>query len=458
MDPLTFTLASLVSPLLLAAFGAWTYTSWRVGVWLGMVIFVCRAVWVTIVSVDFGPVNVYPDDILFGLLAFVAVARLIHDVDLAVQRLPWLALGLIAVVSLYMGVNEFGTKLAGNEARRFFYFYIAVLYVSSFRLGPKALRQFVRMLNYVSLALLALAVVRWVQGIAGIAPESQFLGRIDPNPDELPSLFRVLFHNEALFLCQVLLINLWYLLRTQSRKARVYVALLFPAVVILQHRTIWVVLVILAAGMIFRNALRTKAIPYLVGAVLILGIASVALIKSNQLQAVTEALARSADEPIVNDRSTFSWRVEGWQRLLDRPLADLATGDPFGAGYARVVQGTRVDYSPHNDYIEVLLRVGIGGLLILLITYGQVLRRGRLLEESFSEARILFFIIASQLVYYVTYPPEFEQGLILGFCVAMTVGPLGERVAWRRWPRIRTWVRQRQPLPAAEPGQLRQEA
>jgi hypothetical protein len=92
--------------------------------------------------------------------------------------------------------------------------------------------------------------------------------------------------------------------------------------------------------------------------------------------------------------------------------------------------GRVVDVSPHNFYIEVLVRVGIIGLIILLAIYAKVLpglarvHREGSLDASLLTANVLFVVVAVQLVYYIPYSGNnAAQALVLGLgCAVASAG------------------------------------
>jgi hypothetical protein len=91
-------------------------------------------------------------------------------------------------------------------------------------------------------------------------------------------------------------------------------------------------------------------------------------------------------------------------------------GSPFGSGYAReIAVGTMhgiVEVNPHNFYVQVFLRLGIVGLALMVVIYARLLQRSRRLGDSWGQATC--FLLLTQLVFFSTYPPSFEQGLLLG--------------------------------------------
>ena len=125
-----------------------------------------------------------------------------------------------------------------------------------------------------------------------------------------------------------------------------------------------------------------------------------------------------------SDRSTFTGRIEGWQELVGEwsrgDLAGYLIGSPFGSGYARVQQGGVVTWTPHNYYLQTLLRTGVIGVFALIAVYGVGMYRLLWTEsEPISHGPLFFALLAMELAYFIPYPALFEQSIFSGvaFCV-----------------------------------------
>jgi hypothetical protein len=130
---------------------------------------------------------------------------------------------------------------------------------------------------------------------------------------------------------------------------------------------------------------------------------------------IGSALSDSAAET-QGDRSTFAWRVLGWQDLLDEPrsLVHWLIGVPFGSGYDRYIRGGLVAVSPHNYYLHVVLRLGLIGLVFLVVLYVLI---WRLFMRSGSADLALRLMIVGQLVFFMSFAAFMEQGVLLGLCL-----------------------------------------
>ena len=124
---------------------------------------------------------------------------------------------------------------------------------------------------------------------------------------------------------------------------------------------------------------------------------------------------------MTSSDSTFTWRTKGWSELLsthDSP-SELATGQPAGAGFARVIDGRLVDVSPHNGFVDAYIRFGLPGVLCLL-WLGLLLwfRRSDVGPATGLTAEAVGLLVLTQLVFSIAYSLDPIQGMIAGILVA----------------------------------------
>jgi hypothetical protein len=189
------------------------------------------------------------------------------------------------------------------------------------------------------------------------------------------------------------------------------VLLLF--VVLLQHRTIWVVAVamVMAGFVLTTVARRRESLP---AAIAVLSVSLVVLMyQLGAFGTVGNAIATSFEEA-RRSNSTLEWRVAGWQQLLPSSPAEWLSGVPFGSGYDRVVSGGLVTVGPHNYYVHLLLRLGLFSLVLLIGWYVLTWRR---LSSKGPWDVTLRVLMVGQLVFFVTYSASPEQGVLLGLCM-----------------------------------------
>lgn len=185
--------------------------------------------------------------------------------------------------------------------------------------------------------------------------------------------------------------------------------------VLLQHRTVWAATIVMAV--VWWALIPARAGQRLASAA--------AAVVSSCVAALTFAVGMFGEVGSVladsfaetqGANSTFSWRVLGWQELMDgsKTLTEWLLGSPFGSGYDRWVGGVVISVSPHDYYLHVALRLGAVGLLTLLALYVLVWQR---LGSGGNGSPALRLVVVSQLVLFVSYSPFPEQGILLGLCV-----------------------------------------
>lgn len=401
-----------------------------VGAGLVLAVFVWQAIAITPLPavLGLGSIWVYPLDVVFAALAVAGLARVVQRGPRTFLRQPqltWLMFGLLILLAFVRGVAAFGPQAAGVDFRKFFYLFAGVLYFSAFMPVQQRLRRFQDGWLLVAGLLVLLSLVRWAVELLGLPMASAWSSR---------GSMRVLNSAEALFLAQVLLIMLYGQLgRLRSRQTGRFAMVLFPVVVLLQHRTVWVALFVAIILILLRErVLRRKLLVLVAVGAMVTG-AGLLLVFGDG----GEALLRNR----ASNTGTLEWRIEGWRALLAEQATsrvDLFVGRPFGAGYARTLASTGavVEVSPHNFYVELLLRVGIVGLAVFIWTQIWLLQRflrsrpGEVVVRHFNP-RLLLVLLTVQLVYYLTYSPSSEQGMLMGIMFGVAYAAQEQEIGLR---------------------------
>ncbi len=197
-------------------------------------------------------------------------------------------------------------------------------------------------------------------------------------------------------------------------------------VVLLNRRTVWLALIAGAAVI----ALQAHRSGIRLGRRTVVGAVSATIAVVSIYLAIAgfgapdEALAR----PAVHS-GTLEWRIQGWEVLLQTWWPDpvhWVIGEPMGTGFDRRINGAELHSEAHNFYFNTLLRTGTVGLMALLgLTVGVLRRlwrapvRGGLLAPELFPA-----LLTMQIVWFMTWIPGPEQGILTGLAVAM-VGKVG---------------------------------
>lgn len=377
-----------------------------------------------------GPVRVGTSDILFVVMSAAAAARLLRIQRFTTPQRLLLAFGLLVAWAIMRGAGPFGVPAAINEARSFLRFIGVALYFSTVEPRRDLLDRIGRLWLFAALALSALAIMRWGALAAGVT--QGMLGSATGG-------VRVLASSDTLVIAIGAFLAFPMLADRQRKLTRFLGPAMLVVVVLLQHRTVWVVAAVGTGYLLYRQrALAKHALTALVAAVAVLAVL-VSTVFYDEEAAATEQLAQSAQAT-----NTWEWRVAGWAALLTdagpEGPDEFLTGRPFGTGWERQLGplGRTVDVSPHNYYITAFLRVGVLGLAIVLWLYGFALRgthvaarQGRF-GGSLLEPDVMHVAIAVQLVFFIPYSAQTEHGLLLGLALAIGSQALLDRsTRWR---------------------------
>ena len=366
-----------------------------------------------------GGIRVQLHDAAFALLLAAAVLRLLRTRRLsAFQRWALLLAGVL-VVSLVRGALGFGVERAVAEFRLYLSLVAGMLYFASFppsawlsdRVGVLWLAAAVPMLALVSL--------RWLDNLAGID-----LG-VPPEEFGADAALRVLDGPYVFFLATAAMLTAPFWRRRDERARRLtrLGALLLLFVVLLDRRTVYLALLVGIAVLVARRGrLGRREAAVAAGALLLTAGVYLAFARSDTGQPLARAAASTG---------TLDWRVEGWRSLLagwSGSPANWLVGEPFGSGFTRTVEGTRLAVEPHNLYLTTLLRSGLVGVVALVALTVGLLRALWPVPaggQGLLDPGVLPALLAMQTVWFFTWLPGMEQGIITGLAVAVAASRAG---------------------------------
>lgn len=353
------------------------------------------------------------NDLLFIVLLTAAAARLLRVDRLPTSQRLLVLFGMLVLWALLRGVGLFGIQEAVNQARKFLLFTASVLYFSTVEWRRDLFDRIGWLWIGTATVLCLFSVLRWLMifaGMSGPFVEGAYGG----------TSLRVIPAIHTLIIAQAAWITLPLVGQRSRGLIRFASPTFFAFVLVLQHRTVWV---LAAAGTLYllyrERAIATRVLSALAAALIIFAGLAFTIFDEPDV-ALGDQLAASAQST-----GTFEWRFDGWVALLRDSGPENATealvGRPFGLPWDRVMPNGRVvEVSPHSFYVEPFLRVGAVGLAALLLVYVVSLRgtlaapRGRSEDESLLSPALLHTIIAVQLLFYVTYTPDAAQAMLLG--------------------------------------------
>jgi O-antigen ligase len=362
------------------------------------------------------PVRVTIEDLLFAVILTAAIARALRLRRLTAPQRLSVALLLVMSWAIYRGFGPFGVPAAINESRSLLRFIAVVFYFSTVEPRRQLLERIAWMWLAMCGAIALIVVARWVGNAAGIY-QGFFVGY-----ETYP---RVVHSDKALVLAQGAIIALPLYLERNRGLVRYITPALLAFVVLLQHRTVWVVTITSILYLLYRErAVARRLLAVIAGASILVAILAATVFSRPEAE-LSDQLARSAQST-----GTFEWRVEGWRMLLTdsgpKDLQELVLGRPYGTGWTRsFVPGWPIDVSPHNFYIESFLRVGIVGLAIILAVYAVAIWATHRASQNATmfggllSPVTLHVVVAVQLLYFITYTPDMPQAVLVGLSCAM---------------------------------------
>lgn len=327
----------------------------------------------------------------------------------------WVVLVLLAL-SFVRGIANYGAANASYEGRQFFYYAATVVYGVSFAGTPGAiaLRDLRIGLSIGTAAILGIYVTRLLEVVTG--HPGAWIEKVAGGP------FRAVSAAEAMFLAEGALVvvsgHIWKSVPRRRWDVLLGVAAL-TAIVLLQHRTVWFVVIVWALALALSRGAGKMAI-----AVVMVGLAvSIVATRTEPREArLLESLASSLSEP-TSERSTFRWRVEGWRVITGALMAgdavDIAVGAPIGSGYGRVVWGRSADVQPHNFYVQMLARSGVLGAALWLFVLVRAMRRWR---SAYPRPALMSLLVMGSAVFYAAYGSLYLDGAFLGLSLVCEEG------------------------------------
>lgn len=375
-------------------------------------------------SARLGGMRIGVTDLVAVIVLVAAVARCLRLHHFGRHHHWLIMLSSLLLVSLVLGIaGGYGVAASVNDSRQYLFFIGAGLYMATFRPAVDLYDRIGRIWLVAAALMTLLACVRWLDVFGGID-----LG-VPGERNGVDTAVRVLDGPYTFFLAGPLLLTMpFWLRRGQAQWVRLLGAVLLVVVIILDRRTVWLaILVGVAVLLLGRRRPGSRVVGMIVAACLV-----------TVLAFTGDTLVRDQAPPgSATSTGSVSWRVEGWSDLVDSWSAspvNWLVGEPFGSGFARTVEGSTVDAHPHNFYIETMIRAGLGGLLALLaLTVGLLRRLWRLPAQGAGllDPSLLPALLAMQMIWYLTWVPGLEQGIVTGIAIAVAAAGARNAAAGR---------------------------
>ena len=320
---------------------------------------------------------------------------------------------LLVVVALIVTGALRGALHLGNTAmlgfRAELYFVVPALFVSTLAAGDA--KRVVRAVVIFGGSLAALAIVRWLMLAAGftLTPLASSGGL---------GVERVINSSATLWVAFAGVVGVAVALRKVHGRRPwslwVLTGATLGVVLFAQHRSVWI-----AVAVMFALALVTvRKRWYTKAGVVIVAVIFVVVIEGRGLGdvgVVGESFAAAA-----SDARTWEWRVERWATVWDthaaRGFTSIMVGSGYGYGWTTGALGVW-EASPHNGYLQLAVRIGLLGALLVVLAYAAVLR-GLSRRAAATEHAVWLWTVGS-LVYYIPYSADAVTGVVLGTALTM---------------------------------------
>ena len=329
---------------------------------------------------------------------------------------------LVFAFSLIRGMLLFGVVAASNEGRSYVGELLSLLYFATIPTDEGTIKKFVKAYLIFGSVLVGIAILHYLGLNVGSSYEAlvSSVGDIEKNR-ALPAAAA-----EAIALCFIF--SMGWLTHQRSPRLFAYLPIVFCGmVVILQHRTIWVALLICALSMPFIDrAMVVRLIP-------IGGLAGILAIFLALWVYGTNSSATDQFEDSGTNLGTWGYRIDTWNGLLfddDTTFLSVLAGKPVGTPslHFDAYQGIYAEMPAHSEYVSLYLRVGFFGLSLFLVF---LLRPVFLLcTQRFRHSSLLFpssssWCLASiaLIVYGVTYNFNSNAIPFIGVATALLLSP-----------------------------------
>ena len=401
------------APLLIAVLVA------LVGLWLLFTSHASAAAWALVgvfvttqaivppieLQVTQGGITFYALDLVTGLMLAIGAMRLLtHQTPRSVS-LPVAALILLFALHLAWGVAAFGIQIAVNSSRLWLYM-LAPLVFAVEALPRWSRSSFLPLIAGASaLALFGLAQI----ARNGLHQANEFIEVSGELVDARP-----VSAAGALLIVQCILIAMSARL-VRSTTWLIAMGSMGAAVLLLQHRTVWIIAALAATIAYVRWAriaifVNERAAAAAAGAILLTAPFVISVVASSS------AFAESARSATASN-STFGWRTDSWRSLVESHSSaqDLLFGLPTGTSFERRIGDVIATQSSHSTYVESLLAFGvIGPILITWLWVLIIRRRGRAGAVLGLSSVAVTVLVVSQAVFGITNTLSPIQGLLLG--------------------------------------------
>lgn len=362
--------------------------------------------------------NIYLYDAVFIALLLSLLVRFVFKNEWRNSSPLLMCYGFIIFLGLFTGVKQFGMA-AGVDFRNFFYYWTGGLYFSTFAYSKEMLDRVAKYWLLVCTVLLLVVYFRFVADFLRLPISATWIAA-----DSTGVRFRVISSGAAylLSISLIILFHRYVLSSVAGKPSRLTIIALGLAIIVLQHRSVWVATITSVLALFFLPGIKRHQIFGKLAGVGVIGmILLLPLIFLGYADSFISTVSDSAERATNLHTGTFGGRMKAWDQIMgywfNQGFFAQLLGDPFGSGYAGLAN------SPHNFFYQSLLRAGIlGNLLISFFYIGTLFK---LYINVYGDNKNLFYpalffiIIAGQMIYYIPYSIQPEHGILIGIAASL---------------------------------------
>jgi O-antigen ligase len=194
-------------------------------------------------------------------------------------------------------------------------------------------------------------------------------------------------------------------------------------VLVTQHRSVWLAAFVAMALilLIFRKTILSRIVPYGVTFLVIIFVILFMTVsnESKIVQHISNRLTAFYN-PLSDETSAF--RLTTWKAQLSDIQSHPVLGSGFGGYYRWTYRGHTKHTSPHNLYFDILLKLGVIGLVLYLLFLSNVIinlffHTIGLGDRDVVLKYFLISVIATQF-YFFAYSIDFIQCVLFGLALS----------------------------------------
>jgi hypothetical protein len=374
-------------------------------------------------QVGLAGMNVYGLDVVTALMLAIGVVRLLMESNHRSLVLPLAVLSALFATHVAIGAAEFGLEAAVNGSRSWLYFLGPLVYASQAR--PHWTRKSFLPLFVGAGALAAYGLIQIARhGLYGANEFIEVGGElIDARPVSAEGALLI-------FECALIAASARFVRSTVWLLA---ILMMGAAVLLLQHRTVWIV-VGLAASVAY---IKWARVAIIVNQKAALAAASAVFIIAPFVVAgaATSSAFGESISSATGQSSSLAWRTESWTALVKAHHSprDLLVGVPAGTSLERrILSDNRIaTESPHSIYVDAWLSLGVLGPLMIVWSWALIVKRRENAAAVLGvSAVVVVLIVASSALFGITNMLAPLQGLLLGMLLqaAFHVNPRSPEV------------------------------